>query len=80
MPSENSANPKVEIRHVLSIDINGYSKLLIHEQSERQRQLNQIVRNTEQFRSENGSGRVTIIPFISVKKTKLQLRDNAARR
>ena len=35
MPSERSSEVKFEIGHVLFIDIVGYSKLLINEQSER---------------------------------------------
>ena len=35
MPSEQSYDVKFEIGHVLFIDIIGYSKLLINEQSER---------------------------------------------
>jgi len=34
---------------VLFIDIVGYSKLLIHEQSEQMQTLREIVRGTEQF-------------------------------
>jgi hypothetical protein len=34
MPSERSTDTKFEIGHVLFIDIVGYSKLLINEQSE----------------------------------------------
>jgi len=34
MPSEHSSDVKFEIGHVLFIDIVGYSKLLINEQSE----------------------------------------------
>ena len=44
MPLEDSSDAKFEIRHALFIDIVGYSKLLIHEQSELQRQLNDVVR------------------------------------
>src|SRR5215470_8729880 len=44
------------------MDIVGYSKLLIHEQSERQRQLNEIVRNTEQFRTAKKSGKLIRLP------------------
>ena len=51
MISERSTDVKLEIGHVLFMDIVGYSKLLIHEQSERQQQLNEIVRGTEQFRA-----------------------------
>src|SRR5205807_3073681 len=45
-----SSDIQLEIAHVLFIDIVGYSKLLIDEQRELQQQLNQIVRNTDQFR------------------------------
>ena len=34
MPSEGSSDVKFEIGHVLFVDIVGYSKLLINEQSE----------------------------------------------
>ena len=58
MPTGHSADVKLEIGHVLFMDIVGYSKLLIHEQSERQQQLNQIVRGTEQFRAAKKSGKL----------------------
>jgi len=41
---------KFEIGHVLFIDIVGYSKLLINEQSEQIQKLKEIVRGMEQFR------------------------------
>ena len=44
MPAE------LEIGHVLFIDVVGYSKLLINEQSEQLRKLKEIVRGTEQVR------------------------------
>ncbi len=50
MPSEQSSDVKFEIGHVLFIDIVGYSKLLINEQSEQIHKLKQIVRGTDQFR------------------------------
>jgi hypothetical protein len=40
MPPEVSADSKFEIGHVLFIDIVGYSKLLIEEQSERLGRIN----------------------------------------
>ena len=43
MPSEGPSEIKFEIGHVLFIDIVGYSKLLLDEQKERLRQLNDIV-------------------------------------
>ena len=49
MPAS-SSDVKLEIGHVLFIDIVGYSKLLITEQSEQIQKLREIVRGTEQFR------------------------------
>ena len=51
-----------EIAHVLFIDIVGYSKLLITEQSEQLQKLNEIVRSTEQFRLAEGQGRLLRLP------------------
>ena len=50
MPPEVSADSKFEIGHVLFIDIVGYSKLLIEEQSERLGELTSIVLGTAQVR------------------------------
>jgi len=46
MPSDSSSEVKFEIGHVLFIDIVGYSKLLISEQSEQIQRLNDIVSGT----------------------------------
>src|SRR5262245_29863457 len=62
MASEQSTDVKFEIGHVLFIDIVGYSKLLIHEQSELQRRLNEIVRDTEQFSAAKKSGKLIRLP------------------
>jgi adenylate cyclase len=62
MPSEPAAEVKFEIGHVLFIDIVGYSKLLIHEQSERLQQLREIVRGTEQFRQAEAEGKLLRLP------------------
>src|SRR5215813_3371030 len=62
MPSEQSADVKFENGHVLFIDIVGYSKLLIDQQSEVQRQLSEIVRDTEQFRAAKKSGKLIRLP------------------
>ena len=43
MPPESDDNLRLEIGHVLFIDIVGYSKLLIEEQKERLNQLTEIV-------------------------------------
>ena len=46
MPSEQTSDVKFEIGHVLFIDIVGYSKLLISEQSEQIQRLNDIAPGT----------------------------------
>src|SRR5438477_11935898 len=53
---------RAEIAHVLFIDLAGYSKLLITEQSEQLQELNEIVRRTEQFRLAEGQGRLLRLP------------------
>jgi hypothetical protein len=50
MATHSQSDLQFEIGHVLFIDIAGYSKLLINEQSELIRQLKEVVRGTEQFR------------------------------
>ncbi len=44
------------------MDVVGYSKLLINEQREIQRQLAQIVRNTEHFRAAEAAGKLIRLP------------------
>ena len=58
MPEEEKTKLRLEIAHVLFIDIVGYSKLLINEQSEQLRTLRQIVRQTEQFRLAEVEGKL----------------------
>jgi hypothetical protein len=62
MPGESSPDVKFEIGHVLFIDIVGYSKLLITEQSDQLQKLKQIVRGTEQFRSAEAEGKLLRLP------------------
>src|ERR1700694_5303711 len=62
MPSESSADVKFEIGHVLFIDIVGYSKLLINEQSEQIQKLKEIVRGTEQVRIAEAEGKLLRLP------------------
>ena len=62
MPSEHSSDVKFEIGHVLFIDIVGYSKLLITEQSERLQTLKEIVRGTEPFRLAEAEGKLLRLP------------------
>ena len=67
MTSERSPDVKFEIGHVLFIDIVGYSKLLINEQSEQIRTLREIVRGTEQFRLAESQGKVVRLPINNPK-------------
>jgi TolB-like protein/class 3 adenylate cyclase/Tfp pilus assembly protein PilF len=53
---------RLEIAHLLLIDVVGYSKLLVNEQIEVLQQLNQIVRGTESFRAAETSGRLVRVP------------------
>ncbi len=62
MSSEHSSDVKFEIGHVLFIDIVGYSKLLINEQSEHLRTLKEIVRGREQFRLAQAEGKLLRLP------------------
>jgi TolB-like protein/lipoprotein NlpI len=62
MSSEPASDVKFEISHVLFIDIVGYSKLLIHEQSEQLQRLKEIVRGTEQVRLAEAEGKLLRLP------------------
>jgi hypothetical protein len=62
MPTEASSNVKFEIGHVLFIDIVGYSKLLITDQSELLQRLKEIVWGTEQFRLAQAEGKLLRLP------------------
>jgi TolB-like protein/Tfp pilus assembly protein PilF len=52
----------LEIAHVLLMDVVGYSRLLVNEQIELLRDLNQIVRNTECFRAAETTGKLIRVP------------------
>jgi TolB-like protein len=60
--SEQSGEVKLEIGHVLFIDIVGYSKLLITEQSNQIQTLKEIVRGTEQVRLAEAEGKLLRLP------------------
>jgi adenylate/guanylate cyclase family protein len=62
MEDDEKTKPRLEIAHVLFIDIVGYSKLLTDEQSEALQELNQIVRNTEAAREAEAAGQLIILP------------------
>src|SRR5947207_7473971 len=62
MSSERSSEVKFKIGHVLFIDIIGYSKLLINEQSDQIQKLKEIVRGTEQVRIAEAEGKLLRLP------------------
>jgi TolB-like protein/cytochrome c-type biogenesis protein CcmH/NrfG len=62
IPAESTTHLELEIGHVLFMDVVGYSKLLINEQREIQRQLTHIVRGTEHFRAAEGAGKLIRLP------------------
>jgi class 3 adenylate cyclase len=62
MEDDEKTKPRLEIGHVLFIDIVGYSKLLTDEQSEALQELNQIVRNTQAAREAEAAGQLIILP------------------
>src|SRR6266404_4648066 len=62
MSAETSRDLRLEIAHVLFIDVVGYSKLLHNQQSEVLRELNEVVRGTEQFLSADSAGTLLRLP------------------
>jgi TolB-like protein/class 3 adenylate cyclase/Flp pilus assembly protein TadD len=62
MGADATTDPKFEIGHVLFIDIVGYSKLLIGEQSELVRELKEVVATSEQVRVAEEQGRLVSLP------------------
>src|SRR6478752_6610298 len=62
MSPQRSSDVKFEIGHILFIDIVGYSKLLITEQSEQIQKLREIVRGTEQVRLAEAEGKLLRLP------------------
>src|SRR5438094_3012350 len=62
MASASASDVKLEIGHVLFIDIVGYSKLLITEQSDQLQKLKEIVWGTEQFRQAQAEGKLLRLP------------------
>jgi class 3 adenylate cyclase len=62
MEDDEKTKPRLEIAHVLFIDIVEYSKLLTDEQSEALQELNQIVRNTEAAREAQAARQLIILP------------------
>src|SRR6476659_7003512 len=53
---------RLQIGHVLFIDIVGYSKLLVNQQSELLRELNEVVSGTNEFREAEAEGKLIRLP------------------
>jgi TolB-like protein/Tfp pilus assembly protein PilF/class 3 adenylate cyclase len=62
MAEDQKPNLRLEIAHVLFIDIVGYSKLRTTEQSAQIQMLREIVRNTDQFRVADAEGKLLRLP------------------
>src|SRR5215468_1658307 len=62
MPPESGASVRLQIGHVLFMDLVGYSTLLLDEQRQCQEQLTEIVRNTEQVRAAREAGKLIRLP------------------
>src|SRR3954449_7941137 len=62
MPGGADGDVKFEIGHVLFLDIVGYSKLLINDQTEQIHTLKEIVRGTEQVRIAEAQGKLLRLP------------------
>src|SRR5262244_2727156 len=62
MSTNVGAGVRLEIGHVLFMDLVGYSKLLLDEQREQQERLTEIVRNTELVRAAEAADRLIRLP------------------
>src|SRR6201993_1223722 len=62
MSAESAPDLKLEIGHVLFIDIVGYSKLLITEQSQQIETLRRLIRESEQVRTAEAEGKLLRLP------------------
>lgn len=62
LPAEKDAELRLEIAHLLLVDIVGYSRLLADEQIEAVRQLNRVVRNCESFRAAEAQDKLIRLP------------------
>ena len=62
MPSESGASVRLQIGHVLFMDLVAYSTQLLDEQRQYQEQLTDIVRGSEQVRSAKEAGKLIRLP------------------
>src|SRR5689334_12922995 len=60
MPAEEQI--RLQIAHVLFIDVVGYSRLLVKQQSELLRKLNEVVSGTNEFREADSAGKLIRLP------------------
>jgi hypothetical protein len=62
MPGDAASDPKMEIAHVLTMDVVEYSILLITEQSRIMAELTRLVQNTARFRQAEAEGKLLRLP------------------
>jgi len=62
MPTESETSVRLQIGHVLFMDLVGYSTLLLDEQRQYQEQLAEVVNDTEQVRSAKEAGKLIRLP------------------
>src|ERR1700726_3617201 len=62
MTAAPESDAQLEIGHVLFMDIVGFSKLLVDEQRNASKHLNQVVRRTEQFRVAEAADKLLRLP------------------
>jgi hypothetical protein len=80
MPAESETSVRLQIGHVLFMDLVGYSTLLLDEQRQYLEQLTEIVRGAEQVRSAKEAGKLIQLPvgdgmalfFLTVLRLKRQ--------
>jgi hypothetical protein len=76
MSTEVQKDIQLELAHVLFIDIVGYSKLLITDQSEQLQKLKEIVRGIEQFRGAEAEGKLLRLPSFLVWRSAPEMNPN----
>src|SRR6476619_1706688 len=62
MTAEPQSNLRLQIGHVLFMDVVGYSKLLLKQQSELLSELNEVVSETNEFREAESAGKLIRLP------------------
>jgi hypothetical protein len=62
MATDAQREVRLEIGHVLFMDVVGYSKLLLDEQRDIQEQLAEVVQNTEQVRDADAADKLIRLP------------------